>query len=35
VKRVLVLDADGHLAGLIGRAGVLAALSHQQDSKSA
>jgi CBS domain-containing protein len=35
VKRLPVLDADGRLAGLIGRAGVLAALSHQQNSKSA
>ena len=32
VKRLPVLDADGRLAGLIGRAGVLAALSHQQNS---
>ena len=29
VKRLPVVDADGRLAGLIGRAGVLAALSHQ------
>jgi CBS-domain-containing membrane protein/PII-like signaling protein len=35
VKRLPVLDADGRLAGLVGRAGVLAALSHQQDSNSA
>jgi len=35
VKRLPVLDADGRLAGLIGRAGVLMALSHQQDSNSA
>ena len=35
VKRLPVLDADGRLAGLIGRAGVLAALSHQQNSRSA
>jgi len=35
VKRLPVVDADGRLAGLIGRAGVLAALSHQQDPRSA
>jgi CBS domain-containing protein len=35
VKRLPVVDAEGRLAGLIGRAGVLAALSHQQDSNSA
>jgi CBS domain-containing protein len=35
VKRLPVVDTDGQLAGLIGRAGVLAALSHQQDSGSA
>ena len=35
VKRLPVVDANGRLAGLIGRAGVLAALSHQQDSRSA
>jgi CBS domain-containing protein len=35
IKRLPVVDADGRLAGLVGRAGVLAALSHQQDSTSA
>jgi CBS domain-containing protein len=35
VKRLPVVDADGRLAGLIGRAGVLAALSHQHDFGSA
>jgi CBS domain-containing protein len=35
IKRVPVLDTDGRLAGLIGRAGVLAALSHKQNPRSA
>jgi CBS-domain-containing membrane protein len=28
IKRLPVVDADGRLIGLVGRAGVLAAISH-------
>jgi CBS domain-containing protein len=35
IKRLPVVDAAGQLAGLIGRASVLAALSHRQDFESA
>jgi CBS domain-containing protein len=34
IKRLPVVDADGRLVGLVGRAGVLAALSHQHDQES-
>jgi CBS domain-containing protein len=33
IKRLPVVDADGRLVGLIGRAGVLAVLSHQGDTQ--
>jgi CBS domain-containing protein len=35
IKRLPVVDAHGQLAGLIGRASVLTALSHRQDPGSA
>jgi CBS domain-containing protein len=31
IKRLPVIDADGRLIGLVGRAGVLAAVSHSRD----
>jgi CBS domain-containing protein len=31
IKRLPVVDEQGWLVGLVGRAGVLAALSHRQD----
>jgi CBS domain-containing protein len=34
IKRLPVVDANGRLVGLVGRAGVLAALSHQQDREA-
>jgi CBS domain-containing protein len=34
IKRLPVVDASGQLIGLIGRAGVLAAISHQHDAPS-
>jgi CBS domain-containing protein len=34
IKRLPVVDANGQLVGLVGRAGVLAAISHQQDRRT-
>jgi CBS domain-containing protein len=31
IKRLPVVDAGGQLVGLVGRAGVLAAVSHRHD----
>jgi CBS domain-containing protein len=31
IKRLPVVDLDGRLVGLVGRAGVLAAISHHDD----
>jgi len=32
IKRLPVVDAGGRLVGLVGRAGVLAAVSHHDDA---
>ena len=35
IKRLPVVDASGQLVGLVGRAGVLTAVSHRQDDEPA